>query len=520
MRTLRQSLESALASGVRQPAYKLLAFAPALDRLSAVVTGAASQVPIDLTPYCADVAWTPAQISFTLLDPQEMFHPDTGPQRQYLADKAIIRLKEGDARVDEADWVWTFTGLIRGQCGWQKNRSSQILQSKVTAYSRDNNQALKRRTVTSKSYSVGTDIGIMLYDVAESFLGLTEAEIRVPSVLGLSLKHQVNQLVQVAPWDGIAAILEAVCKTPYFDGEGRLTCVDKNLNRSVDRTLPDYIKIFDYQVPAQNQDCINKVVVTFLDSVLEKVESEYQKLGSAQVTTGFFSLKEELDCWWADDHTQRASGTNLKVVKSVNSGVVPVGSESYREIDEFHGRVTVNVSVWVPILASVMVAEYAAAAFIPDDVVTFGLGASEGITIPLGRVLQAQAMLVILMLMMAVGSAQYEVWGTPFDYAYVEKQSMAIEDGLEYWEENQTEIKNDFIGSYDQADVVALTELAWQKSLSKPRAVVIEDDLALEPGDIVALPNGRKLLITDMQKSVKRGEIPRLTLTGFKVMTA
>jgi hypothetical protein len=86
--------------------------------------------------------------------------------------------------------------------------------------------------------------------------------------------------------------------------------------------------------------------------------------------------------------------------------------------------------------------------------------------------------------MMSIGSAQYEVWGTPYDYAYLEKKSIAIEDGLDYWLENEKEIKNDFIGTHDQADTVAVTELIWEKSLSWPRRYVIEDDPSLEPGDI------------------------------------
>jgi hypothetical protein len=134
--------------------------------------------------------------------------------------------------------------------------------------------------------------------------------------------------------------------------------------------------------------------------------------------------------------------------------------------------------------------------------------------------MQAQALIGILLIMMSIGSAQYEVWGTPYDYAYLEKQSVAIEEGLEYWLENEKEIKNDFIGTHDQADTIAVTELIWEKSLSRPRRIAIEDDPALEVGDIVALPDGRKILITALSKKIKRGEVPTLIIDGGKVMTA
>jgi len=129
-------------------------------------------------------------------------------------------------------------------------------------------------------------------------------------------------------------------------------------------------------------------------------------------------------------------------------------------------------------------------------------------------------MIGILLIMMSIGSAQYEVWGTPYDYAYLEKQSVAIEEGLEYWLENEKEIKNDLIGTHDQADTIAVTELIWEKSLSRPRRIAIEDDPALEVGDIVALPDGRKILVTALNKKIRRGEVPTLVIDGGKVMTA
>ena len=134
------------------------------------------------------------------------------------------------------------------------------------------------------------------------------------------------------------------------------------------------------------------------------------------------------------------------------------------------------------------------------------------------RVLQAQAMLGIMLIQMSIGSAQYEVWGTPYDYAYLEKMSIAMEDGLDYWLENEKEIKNDFVGSHDQADTIAVTELIWEKSLNRPRRVVMEDDPSLEVGDIIVIPDGRKILITGLSKKIKRGEVPTLIIDGSKVM--
>ena len=51
----------------------------------------------------------------------------------------------------------------------------------------------------------------------------------------------------------------------------------------------------------------------------------------------------------------------------------------------------------------------------------------------------------------------------PYDYAYLEKRASAIECNLEYWQINELVIKNDFMGSYEQADAIALMDFGLGK---------------------------------------------------------
>ena len=535
MRFLSPAFQEVIDGRRRRPAYKLYAWSPLEATISQVVSAPSNHhwsipEPFDLTPYASELSWSDKQLSFTLVDPGGWFHPDNGAFRKYLQDAAVIRLAEGDEALDEEDWITTFTGQIHGQVGWRLSRRTGQMVAKITVFSRGETQAFKRRKITSKEYTAGTDLGVALYDICKTFMGLTSREIRIPEVIGRQFKHKVNQLSQVTPWEGITSILEVVCYQPWFDGEGKLTAINKNLNRVSARTLQDYVRFIEIEVPERSQDAINKVIVIFLDATLERVDGPEQILGTAQVTTGFFSLKEELETWWSEDHKQRADATYMKVIKSVNSGILPVGDEEYEQVDEFHGLITVRIHVWVPILATLLAVEYLLAAFIPDKTqggqpVAVPPGGGWGVTLPfgmtlsLGRILQAISLIGILLIMMSIGSAQYEVWGTPYDYAYLEKKSVAIEDGLEYWLENEKEIKNDFIGTHDQADTVAVTELIWEKSRSWPRRIVIEDDPGLEPGDIIALPDGRKFVITGLSKKVKRGEVVDMTVDGGKVLT-
>ena len=312
MRNISAAMQQVIDGGLRRPAYKIYAWDPTATTISAVVSAMGildDPAPVDLTPYASDLSWSDRQLTFNLVDPDSRFHPDFGQHKNYLRDAAIIRLLEGDETVPEADWTVTFTGQVHGQIGWSKSRQTAKMSSRVSVFGRGETQAFKRRKVTSKEYSVGTDLGIALSDMCETFLGLTKREMRIPFTLGRQFKHKTNQLSQVTPWDGICSLLEVVCYQPYFDGEGKLSYINKSLHRPPARLYENGDRIVELNVPERSQDAVNKVTVTFLDSQLERVDGPYQKLGQAQVTTGFFSMHETLPCWWSEDHRQRADGT-------------------------------------------------------------------------------------------------------------------------------------------------------------------------------------------------------------------
>lgn len=556
MRPISPTLQAIQDSTVRFPDYKVYAWNADEVTMSQIASSngnfdPAIPEPIDLTPYVTNLSWSLKQITFELVDNTLiMFHPDYGLLKNYLKNNSIIRLVEGDERIDESNWPITFTGQIHGQIGWTKNRSTQKFSGKVTVLNRAETLAYKKRQITSREYTVGTDIAVALYDICHEFMGLTDREIRIPQPLGRQFLHKTNQLSQVTPWDGISALLEVVCYVPFFDGEGKLAYMNKNFQREPNRLMLTNEPFAEYDIPERTQDYVNKVIVTFIDASLTRVDSANQKLSTAEVTTGFFSMHESLQCWWSEDRKQRAAHTYMVVLKSVNSGLLPVGTESYVERDDFHGTIEVEISVWVAILATAMIAVYVAAALIPDRTtptvisvpgigtelwamgggVVFDVAEVTGVitvnptsffqwTISVGRVIQAAALVAILLIMMSIGSAQYEIWGQPFEYAFLEKKSIAQEDGLDSWEIVELEIKNDFIGTFDQADTVSATELIYQKTMAAPRRISIRDDLTLEMGDIIVISDGRKINITDMSKSIKRGEVSTLLLEGGRIMS-
>jgi hypothetical protein len=503
MRTLTPSLQAAIDSPVRLPDYRLYAFDPSLDDYTAIILGTYTQTPLDLTEFCNNVNWSPAQIGFVLIDEDGSFHPDSGQYKNYVQDGAIIRLLEGDTRVPVAEWVWTFTGAIKGQSGWTKGVRDKgtSLTAKVNAYSRDNCQAFKRRSITTKEYTAGTDLGILCQDLGTDFMGLSEDEILIPRNLGRTLMHKSNQLVQVAPWDGLTSVLQVVSQVPIFNGEGRLTSWDKNLARLPDVSLPDYVRIHQVDIPQQTGDVINRVVVIFLDSNLTQVDGANQILGTAHIEPGYFQGDYKLPVFWSDDRKQRASNTYMIIKQSASNSFtkffwwpLEIITESYQAEDEYGGQIKLHINMVVDIFMLIDIFT----AWIP------GMGQF--------------SLLSAILIMLSLGNGQYEIWGVPYDMAYLEKRSIAVEAGLQYYEENEEQIRNDFIGSHDQADTVALTELIYQKSSGSPRKVILDDYLQLEIGDICQLPDGRRFFIQDMSKPVQRGDLPKLTIDGFRVL--
>jgi hypothetical protein len=536
MRPISTALAAFMRDYKSQPDYRIYAFRPYEDSYTKIITNPTACHPLDITDLCSEISWTPTQVEFTFKDSTGDFNPDGGQYRSYLADGCILRLKEGDSRVSEDQWVWTFTGAIRGQLGWVMNRAKKTLESKVTVYSRDNTSAFKKRQMTTQNYTKGSDLGVALRDICK-LMGITDGEIRIPYTLGRSFYFNNNQICQLAPWDGMSQLLEVAMGVPTFDGEGKLNYYSKNMNRPADVVFNDDSYILDYQVVARADDAINKVQVTFLDSNMTKVGSTCQKLGEANITTGFFTFAEHLDCYFSQDKKQRAENTFMKVIKSINANLLPIGSESYEQIDDFHGEITISIGIWVPLLATAMLAAYVASAFIPDystpgqPIIGVAMVAGTGPmpvigttklphpTLSWGKVIQAAALIGIMYIMMCLGSCQYEIWGIPYDMAYIEKRSIAIVEGIEYYEENELNIKNDFVGTQDWSDTLAMTELTYQQSKACPRQITIRDYLGLEIGDIIQLEDGRKICISNMKKTIKRGQNTPLVIDGFKVLT-
>ena len=197
----------------------------------------------------------------------------------------------------------------------------------------------------------------------------------------------------------------------------------------------------------------------WLDRNLTKVTQQNQLLGTETITAGFFKRTQRRDIYWSDDRRARAQNTTMRVIQSINSGIINVGSEDYAEQDRFHGQIEVEVDAFVAGLATASLVAMLALDYTPDGVLVAGIGASTGITVPQGRVIRGIAEASLLLIMMSIGVGSYEVWGEPYDYVHAINRTEAFDENAPVWMDNVEEDENDLVYDETHAQQIAVREL-------------------------------------------------------------
>lgn len=518
MITVSDLMDSAIDTDVQRPKYKLLSYDISQatgETWGAIISGSASQTPVNLTEYVDQIQWSYDRLTITLADSDLRFHPDNGDLRCAIAQGRGIRLLEGAQNVPENEWVAIFSGPIQGPYGWSIARGG-VPTAQINVFTRDTDQAWNRRSITSKEYTVGADWGNMFFNIAQDIMGLTDAEMAVSPVWNVLFDKNSNQIVNISPWESLSQLAQGNFNRIWFNGNGQLASYPITLDR-VDRVLTDNRKINNYTQPGTNNETINKVVVTYVDNVLTKVSGARQSLGTANLTAGFFDFETKLDVFYSEDKKQRAENVSLVVKQSINQNDlgISIGSERLEIDNEFGGQLIITVDFWVSALATAGILGILSSALIPDEVITDPVS-GVGTTIPQGREVEAASIVAVLLAMMILGTGVYEIVGNPYDYAFLEKQAIAMLDDLPFWEEKQKDIRNDFISTEQHAHQLALNELLFEQSLGKPRTLIVQNDPRIEKGDILQLPTGAKFFVLDANKTITRGGTSQLNLTGFK----
>jgi hypothetical protein len=492
------------------PKFKVLSYALSQDEpWSELIGGTYSQTPFDLTPYIQTMEFSNDSLRIQLADDSALlFHPDGGALRATLAAGRAIRLKEGFEGLPESDWLWTFSGTIEGSYSWVYSRGDTIDVS-FTVYGRGNNQAWKRRNVTSKDYTIGSDWSSMFMNVTKDIMMLEDNEVDVPAPWNVLFDKNSNQVVNYPPWDAMEQLLWGISARPFFNGEGKLDLISLTQDR-VTLALSDDRYLQKYEARGSSSESINKVILTYLSNVLSRVDGADQILGTAIITAGFLLGSRSQDVYYSDERKTRSDNPRLVVIQSVNASFLPVGTESLTQFDEFHSRIDVEVPVWaLGVLMALLVAYVAIISGF--NIFADLVGAS---------VAAALILVSILLFMSTIGTGSYEVWGTPYEMVYLEQQAIAIKAGIEFWQEREKEIRNDFISTPEQAQPLVLTQLHYEVMKEQPRTLVLRYDPRLEPGDIVELSSTVRVYIEEIKRGMRRGTTDPLlmTVTGYRTV--
>jgi hypothetical protein len=158
-----------------------------------------------------------------------------------------------------------------------------------------------------------------------------------------------------------------------------------------------------------------------------------------------------------------------------------------------------------------------AAAIIPDDVVVFGVGASAGITISVGRLIEAAGQVAFFLIIMSLGTGVYEIWGEPYDFVHEVNTTEAYSDTAPGWLRLEETISTDFVMNQGHSEALSVAELLYRALSASPWNVDIVDHPALERGDIIKIPDGSRLYVTSFNRDLSRGAPATLSVKGFRV---
>lgn len=364
-------------------------------------------------------------------------------------------------------------------------------------------------------FAVGTDLSEMAGTLLSS-MGLAADEYVIP-FSGISLVHDRWQFTDRNAWDILEEILQPALCEPFVDALGRLRVITRNVNRPADITVPAERLV--ELTTAASRPALTAMRVKWLDRDLAIARQNERVLATASATCGFFCPSTTLDVWWSSDHTLRAENLHFNRKQSINDGLIigkliRVGEESFDEDAHgpFGGKIKVWIDGYVPGLATVELGLWVGFHALPDMVTGIGIA---GITIPWGRVIEGFAGGVLLTTMMKIGFGVYEITGVAYDYVQQTNVLTAYDKHAPEWETRIQELESNLIPDQATAETVAVGELIYRAREANKASLVIADDLRIEPGDILSLPDSQRFYVTGYERELTRGADAVLKLDGF-----
>jgi len=467
------------------PAFKVMWFSRWQDNDSDIVRGTYKQTPVNITDYVltgslnldskSDASSASLTIALKKLS-LGMFY------------NCIIKIYEGDSRVDEDDWPNTFTGWHVGQPGATEGLQDKVINIEESQTERgtlptvnlsfvSREAQFTEREITSDgswypnvknnddpnftyrdSYD---DIGSIARELAtntEWGMGLENDEVLI-GPLPYRIEKQL-QFVQVNPFEALKTLGEVLHLAPQFNGEGKLRFVSRRIDGTVSRSYSG-LQIANAAMSATAFNTVNCITAVGLDKEISKVIKPFQKMATGNGTCGFFDPSVEFEDTWSDDN-QRSylvlTGTN---VEDGNGNVIPespairnmrrefrvfgggstffIEDPEFLSYDQYGYKITVRnntdlvyvtlVALFLTYTINIGIASYIkqqASAHVHPP----GAPSPDNITATAQAMvydlLASTALLAAIWLLQQVGNFSFDIWAIPYEPVYKELKTEVV----------------------------------------------------------------------------------------------
>jgi len=505
------------------PGYRVLLFDIYQDTISDITLNTYTQVPLDLTSYCLNIDLT---ISHDTEANQATFNFAGELFDWRLLTYSWVKVFEGDLRVDKENWPNTFSGVFRGQPTRRLERGNLYTYTH-TAY--DRSVFYRDRRTTSgrvwEPFESDVDLGSIVREFAtnsEWGMNLDPAEVLFGQ-FGTRIKKRL-QIVDVSPMKAITEIMQVVNKQPAFNGEGKLVARDVDLDRLPIRIYDNTGLIKSVDLPSQPRDLPSSVTVKGLDYRLTKVEKKVQKIFDVgPITVGMFTPEVEITKSFDEEGEFRVEinteAQNVKFSGQLLGDIFKLDSKYeiiLTQIDDFNVNIRLRlrgaeeaIAIVVGLLVAYFVLEAVAAA----------LGSTFGF---LGWIIEAGAIILLQLIMQTLrglGKVSFEIWGKPFEYAYLELEAKARLSDVAVVEDQGKTVENYILSTLDDCADIAKLLLRRNVAEVASRDVSLSTDQLIEPNDILELEEDEetaRYYVLEVNRTLSRESEPTMSISTFR----
>lgn len=399
----------------------------------------------------------------------------------------------------------------------------------LTCRSRDSTPWWREMTRLGPAMIIGTDLAAMVRELCEQ-LGLSRAEYNVPDS-GIISTHGFVQLADHSAWKMMTDALVPSLQEPWVDARGIFRPISRDVRRKEDLILRRD------QVQSTESGASNppyaRVRVKWADPELIRLESQAGliQLGSpdpfrgvpgkplltkpvkSRVArhTGVGLLDPSIDGdpldWFSWDEKNHARADNISLV--FRSPLYNGSIDITQRIPEQGGPGHVGLSGYFPSFLQMISPQQGFICPVRSRTTTGG-----GV-FPAGTPNEA-------LNDDNCDQATWEIYGQLFDYATAINEQEAVDRSATIWMTKVLEIANDLIPTRAVGRSVAVNELFYSAYSSSKAKIRIVDDLRIERGDILLVPDpegdglpSRRLYVESYQRTLTRGGSNFLDVNGF-----